>query len=71
MTSVTSIAEYRERRSCGHLHDTTTRYDHARKLLSFLLVCSVCNTEKLLERQRYEPRFIPMATPAAPLCHAA
>jgi hypothetical protein len=42
---------------CGHLHDTTTRYDHARKLLTFLLVCRVCNTEKVIEVQHYEPRF--------------
>jgi hypothetical protein len=55
--NVVSIAEYRERRACGHLHDTTTRYDHARKLLTFLLVCPVCRTERVLETQRYEPRF--------------
>jgi hypothetical protein len=42
---------------CGHLHDTTTRYDHAQKLLTFLLVCPVCGTERELETQDYEPRF--------------
>jgi hypothetical protein len=44
---------------CGHLHDTTTRYDRDRKLLHFLLVCPTCGTEKVLETQRYEPRFTP------------
>ena len=42
---------------CGHLHDTTTRYDHDAKLLTFLLVCPTCGTEKVLETQRYEPDF--------------
>jgi len=44
---------------CDHLHDTTTRYDHVRKLLTFLLVCPVCGTEKIVEIQRYEPRYEP------------
>jgi hypothetical protein len=48
---------------CGHLHDTTTRYDHAAKLLTFLLVCPTCHTEKVIETQTYEPRFTPHATP--------
>jgi hypothetical protein len=59
-----TIAEWRRRRrsespngACEHLHDTTTRYDHARKLLTFLLVCSVCCTEKVIETLHYEPRF--------------
>jgi hypothetical protein len=43
--------------SCDHLHDTTTRYDHAQKLLTFLLVCPVCGTEKIVDAQHYEPRF--------------
>jgi hypothetical protein len=42
---------------CDHLHDTTTRYDHAQKLLTFLLVCPVCGTEKIVDAQHYEPRF--------------
>ena len=50
---------------CGHLHDTTTRYDHDQKLLHFLLVCPACGTERLLETQPYEPSFIPNADPAA------
>jgi hypothetical protein len=42
---------------CDHLHETTTRYDHAQKLLTFLLVCPVCGTEKIVHAQDYEPRF--------------
>ena len=42
---------------CDHLHDTTTRYDHAQQLLTFLLVCPVCGTEKIVHAQHYEPRF--------------
>ena len=68
--NVVSISEYRERHACGHLHDTTTRYDHERKLLSFLLVCPVCGTERVLETQRYEPRFA-SHTGAEPLSAAA
>jgi hypothetical protein len=45
--------------SCDHLHATTTRYDHAEKRLTFLLVCPVCGTEKVLETMAYEPRFEP------------
>ena len=26
--------------SCDHLHDSTSRYDHKRKQLTFLLVCA-------------------------------
>jgi len=53
--------------ACNHLHETTTRYDHARKLLTFLLVCPTCGTEKVVETQRYEPRY----EPAQPLRRAA
>jgi hypothetical protein len=45
--------------SCGHLHDNTTRYDHDQKVLTFLLVCPVCGTERVMEAQHYEPRFEP------------
>jgi hypothetical protein len=41
---------------CDHLHDSTSRYDAARKVLSFLLVCTMCGTEKLAETLEYEPR---------------
>jgi hypothetical protein len=45
--------------SCGHLHDSTTRYDHDQKVLTFLLVCPVCGTERVMETQHYEPTFEP------------
>ena len=45
--------------SCGHVHDSTTRYDHDEKVLTFLLVCPICGTEKVMETQHYEPRFEP------------
>jgi hypothetical protein len=62
--NVISIADYLERQSprpCGHVHDTTTRYDHDQRLLTFLLVCPTCGTEKVIETQRYEPHFVPYA----------
>jgi hypothetical protein len=46
-------------RPCHHSHESTTHYDHDQKLLSFLLVCRVCGTEKLVHSQPYEPRFEP------------
>jgi hypothetical protein len=66
-----TIQEWRKHRrrqaappqTCGHLHDTTTRYDHENKLLTFLLICPTCGTEKVLETQTYEPHFVPHATP--------
>jgi hypothetical protein len=45
-----------ERDLCGHLHETTTRYDHERKLLTFLAVCRTCGIETVVETQHYEPR---------------
>src|SRR5919107_4614145 len=51
--------------SCDHLHDSTSRYDHDRKELTFLLVCPVCRTEKMVDSIHYEPRFKPHA-PAEP-----
>jgi hypothetical protein len=48
---------------CDHLHDSTTRYDHDQKLLTFLLICPVCRTEKVIETQHYEPRFQPRPAP--------
>jgi hypothetical protein len=45
--------------SCDHMHATTTRYDHAARRLTFLLMCPVCGTEKVLETMPYEPRFEP------------
>ena len=44
---------------CDHLCDTTSRYDAAQKLLTFLLVCPTCGAEKPIDTVRYEPRFEP------------
>jgi hypothetical protein len=46
--------------TCDHLHDTTSRYDRDEKQLTFLLVCRVCDTEKVVETMAYEPRFEPL-----------
>jgi hypothetical protein len=61
---------------CDHLHDTTTRYDPVAKVLTFLLVCPACGTEKVVDTRPYEPRFQPHSlesagTRAAPLRVAA
>src|SRR5919201_2953411 len=37
------------------LHESTTRYDHDPKLLSFLLVCRVGGIENLVHRLRTNP----------------
>jgi hypothetical protein len=49
--------------SCDHLHDSTSRYDHERKQLTFLLVCPMCGTERVVDTIAYEPRFTPQAQP--------
>jgi hypothetical protein len=49
--------------ACEHMHDTTTRYEPLEQLLTFLLVCPVCGTERVIETLRYAPRFQPL--PAA------
>jgi hypothetical protein len=46
--------------ACNHLHDTTTRYDPVEKLLTFLLVCPICRTEKIIDTRPYEPNFQPL-----------
>jgi len=56
--------------ACAHLHETTTRYDQEQKLLTFLLVCPECRTERVLETQRYEPHYVPHE-PAQTLRRAA
>ncbi len=48
---------------CDGLFETTSRYDHERRLLTFVLLCPVCGTEKLVERLSYEPRFRPGGPP--------
>jgi hypothetical protein len=64
VTSPSKASERRKRHlasvpapNCDHLHDTTSRYDHAEKVLTFLLVCHACGTEKVILRVPYEPRF--------------
>ena len=48
---------------CDHIHESTSRYDHELKVLTFLLVCPVCHTERVIHSQAYEPHFIPNAGP--------
>lgn len=64
-----TIGQWRWRRSarsqrtpCEHVHDTTSRYDPAGQLLTFLLVCPVCGTERVIETLHYAPRFRPLPT---------
>jgi len=71
-----TLEQWRGRRSgelpaCQHLHEATTRYDSVAKLLSFLLLCPVCGTERVIETQAYEPRFVPSAAAAHALRDAA
>jgi hypothetical protein len=40
---------------CEHLHDSTSRYDTAEKVLTFLLVCRTCGIERVVETLEYEP----------------
>ena len=47
---------------CDHLHEPTSRYDVAAKLLTLMLVCPVCGIEKVIEKLEYEPRFQPTPT---------
>jgi hypothetical protein len=54
---------------CGHLHDTTSRYDAAKKLLTFLRVCRTCGIEQVVETLEYEPR--PMWAAGGPLATMA
>jgi hypothetical protein len=41
---------------CDHLHDSTSRYHAAAKVLTFLLVCRTCGIERVVETLEYEPR---------------
>jgi hypothetical protein len=41
---------------CDHLHDTSSRYDAAEKLLTFLRICRTCGIEQVVETLEYEPR---------------
>jgi hypothetical protein len=40
---------------CEHLHESTSRYDAAEKVLTFLLVCRTCGIERVIETLDYEP----------------
>jgi hypothetical protein len=51
---------------CDHLHETTSRYDAAEKVLTFLLLCRTCGTEKVVETVEYEPRPVWTARGPAP-----
>jgi hypothetical protein len=48
---------------CDHFHDSTSRYDHQAKRLTFLLVCPVCHTERVVDSIPYEPHFTPHEAP--------
>ena len=41
---------------CDHLHDSTSRYDAAEKVMTLLLVCPTCGIERVVETLYYEPR---------------
>jgi hypothetical protein len=41
---------------CEHLKEATSRYDPAKKLLTFVLICRICGTERVVEQLEYEPR---------------
>ena len=51
---------------CDHLHDSTSRYDAAEKLMTFLLVCPTCGIERVVETLAYEPRPVWTSAGAAP-----
>jgi hypothetical protein len=50
---------------CDHLQDSTSRYDAAEKVLTFLLVCQICGIERVVETVEYEPRPV-WTSPGAP-----
>ena len=47
---------------CDHLYETTSRYEAATKVLTFLLVCPICCFEEVVETLAYEPNFAPRVT---------
>jgi hypothetical protein len=51
---------------CDHLHDSTSRYDAADKVLTFLLVCRTCRIERVVQTLEYEPRPVWTESQAAP-----
>jgi hypothetical protein len=42
-----------------------TRFDPIGELLTFLLICPVCSTEKVIESLHYKPRFRPLPATGA------
>lgn len=51
---------------CDHLHDSTSRYDAAEKVMTLLLVCPACGIERVVETLEYEPRAVWTSAGAAP-----
>ena len=51
---------------CAHLHDSTSRYDAAKKVMTLLLVCPACGIERVVETLEYEPRPIGTGAGATP-----
>ena len=51
---------------CDHLHDSTSRYDAAEKVMTLLLVCPTCGIERVVETLDYEPRPIGTGAGATP-----
>lgn len=51
---------------CEHLHDSTSRYDAAEKVMTFLLVCRTCGIERVVETLEYEPWPVWTSPGAAP-----
>jgi hypothetical protein len=46
---------------CEHLQETTSRYDPAEKVLTFVLLCRTCHTEQVIAQLDYEPRPIALS----------
>jgi len=51
---------------CDHLHDSTSRYDAAEKVMTLLLVCPTCGIERVVETLEYEPRPVWTSAAASP-----
>jgi hypothetical protein len=51
---------------CEHLHDSTCRYDAVAKVLTCLLVCRTCGSERVVETLAYEPRPVGLWDGAVP-----
>lgn len=46
---------------CEHLQETTSRYDPATKVLTFVLVCRTCGTEQVVRTLEYEPKPVALS----------